>query len=47
MVGAPMGREFFEAGERVDPEIEAQHRKVALLLRRRRRGPLDVGARSA
>jgi hypothetical protein len=25
-----MGREFFEACERIDPEIEAQHRRVAL-----------------
>lgn len=30
MVGTPMGREFFEACERIDPEIDAQHRKVAL-----------------
>lgn len=30
MVGAPMGREFFEACERIDPECEALHRKVAL-----------------
>src|SRR5262245_8296839 len=30
MVGAPMGSEFFEACERIDPEIEAQHRNVAL-----------------
>jgi len=30
MVGAPMGREFFDACERIDPEIEAQHRKVVL-----------------
>jgi AcrR family transcriptional regulator len=30
MVGAPMGSEFFEACERIDPESEALHRKVAL-----------------
>lgn len=30
MVGAPMGREFFDACERIDPAIEAKHRKVAL-----------------
>lgn len=30
MVGAPMGREFFEACERIDPDIDARHRKVAL-----------------
>jgi TetR/AcrR family transcriptional regulator, transcriptional repressor of aconitase len=30
MVGTPMGREFFEACERIDPAIDAQHRKVAL-----------------
>jgi len=30
MVGAPMGGEFFEACERLDPEIEARHREVAL-----------------
>lgn len=30
MVGAPMGREFFDACERIDPEIEAKHHKVAL-----------------
>ena len=29
MVGAPMGREFLEACERIDPESEALHRKVA------------------
>jgi AcrR family transcriptional regulator len=29
MVNAPMGREFFEACERIDPDIEAQNRKVA------------------
>jgi len=28
MVGAPMGREFFEACERIDPEIDAKHRQV-------------------
>ncbi len=30
MVGAPMGREFFEACERIDPDIDALHRKVLL-----------------
>lgn len=30
MVGAPMGSEFFEACERIDPAIDAQHREVAL-----------------
>ncbi len=30
MVGAPMGGEFFDVCERIDPEIEALHRKVAL-----------------
>ena len=30
MVGAPMGSEFLEACERIDPESEALHRKVAL-----------------
>ncbi|WP_211365584.1 TetR/AcrR family transcriptional regulator [Polyangium fumosum] len=30
MVGAPMGSEFFDACERIDPDIDAQHRKVAL-----------------
>lgn len=30
MVGAPMGSEFLDACERIDPEIEALHRKVAL-----------------
>ncbi len=30
MVGAPMGSEFLEACERIDPETEALHRKVAL-----------------
>jgi TetR/AcrR family transcriptional regulator, transcriptional repressor of aconitase len=30
MVGAPMGSEFLEACERVDPESEALHRKVML-----------------
>jgi AcrR family transcriptional regulator len=30
MVSAPMGREFLEACERIDPESEALHRKVAL-----------------
>lgn len=30
MVEAPMGSEFFDACERLDPAIEAQHRKVAL-----------------
>ena len=29
MVGAPMGREFLEACERIDPESEARYRKVA------------------
>ena len=29
MVGAPMGREFLEACERIDPENEALYRKVA------------------
>jgi AcrR family transcriptional regulator len=28
MVGAPMGREFFEACERIDPEMDALHRQV-------------------
>jgi hypothetical protein len=26
---APMGTEFFDVCERIDPEIEARHRKVA------------------
>ena len=30
MVGAPMGSEFLEACERIHPESEALHRKVAL-----------------
>lgn len=30
MAGAPMGREFFDACERIDPDIDAQHRKVLL-----------------
>jgi AcrR family transcriptional regulator len=30
MVTAPMGAEFFDVCERIDPEIEARHRKVAL-----------------
>ncbi|MCY1022526.1 TetR/AcrR family transcriptional regulator [Pyxidicoccus sp. MSG2] len=30
MVGAPMGSEFLAACERIDPESEALHRKVAL-----------------
>jgi TetR/AcrR family transcriptional regulator, transcriptional repressor of aconitase len=30
MVGAPMGREFLEACERIDPPSEALHRSVAL-----------------
>ena len=30
MVGTPMGSEFFDACERLDPEIDALHRKVAL-----------------
>ncbi|MDC0711046.1 TetR/AcrR family transcriptional regulator [Stigmatella sp. ncwal1] len=30
MVGAPMGREFFDACERIDPVIDAQHRQVLL-----------------
>ncbi len=30
MVGAPMGGEFFDVCERIDPAIEAQHRKVML-----------------
>jgi AcrR family transcriptional regulator len=29
MAGAPMGGEFFDVCERIDPDIEAQHRKVA------------------
>src|SRR5262245_27526685 len=29
MVGAPMGREFLEACERIDPQSEALYRKVA------------------
>lgn len=29
MVGAPMGREFLAACERIDPDSEALHRKVA------------------
>ncbi|MFO0547375.1 MAG: TetR/AcrR family transcriptional regulator [Polyangiaceae bacterium] len=29
MVGAPMGSEFLEACERIDPESEALHRRVA------------------
>ncbi|MFT3773943.1 MAG: TetR/AcrR family transcriptional regulator [Minicystis sp.] len=30
MVGTPMGREFFDACERIDPEADARHRRVAL-----------------
>lgn len=30
MVGAPMGGEFFDACERIDPDIDALHRRVAL-----------------
>jgi len=30
MVGAPMGGEFFDACEQLDPAIEAQHRQIAL-----------------
>ena len=30
MVGAPMGGEFFDACERIDPEITARHRRIAL-----------------
>ncbi len=30
MVGAPMGGEFFDACERIDPDLDALHRKVAL-----------------
>src|SRR5215813_8781952 len=30
MVGAPMGSEFLEACERIDPESDALHRKVTL-----------------
>ncbi|ATB44009.1 TetR family transcriptional regulator [Cystobacter fuscus] len=30
MVGAPMGAEFLEACQRIDPESEALHRRVAL-----------------
>lgn len=30
MVRAPMGREFFDACERIDPEVDARHRKVLL-----------------
>ena len=30
MVGAPMGQEFLDACERIDPESEALHRRVAL-----------------
>jgi len=30
MVGAPMGAEFFDVCERLDPEIDAHHRQVAL-----------------
>ncbi|NUP08112.1 MAG: TetR/AcrR family transcriptional regulator [Polyangiaceae bacterium] len=30
MVGAPMGREFFDACERIDPDIDAKHREVFL-----------------
>lgn len=30
MVGAPMGAEFFDVCARIDPKIEARHRKVAL-----------------
>jgi hypothetical protein len=30
MVGAPMGREFFDACEQIDPEVDALHRKVLL-----------------
>lgn len=30
MATAPMGREFFDVCERLDPEVDARHRKVAL-----------------
>ena len=30
MAGAPMGGEFFDVCERLDPAIDAQHRRVAL-----------------
>ncbi|WP_224364376.1 TetR/AcrR family transcriptional regulator [Hyalangium versicolor] len=30
MVGAPMGREFFDTCERIDPDVEAQHRQLLL-----------------
>ena len=30
MVGAPMAGEFFDVCERLDPEIDALHRQVAL-----------------
>lgn len=30
MVGMPMGREFFEACGRIDPEADARHRQVVL-----------------
>jgi AcrR family transcriptional regulator len=30
MVAAPMGADFFDVCARIDPEIEARHRKVAL-----------------
>ncbi|WAS95341.1 TetR/AcrR family transcriptional regulator [Nannocystis punicea] len=30
MVGAPMGSEFFDVCERLDPATDAEHRKVAL-----------------
>jgi hypothetical protein len=30
MIGAPMAGEFYEVCERLDPEIDALHRKVAL-----------------
>lgn len=30
MVGAPMGGEFFDVCERIDPDVEAEHREVAL-----------------
>lgn len=30
MVGAPMGREFLEACEQIDPVVDAKHRKVTL-----------------
>lgn len=30
MVGAPMGSEFFDVCERLDPSIDEQHRRVAL-----------------